>query len=35
MENTIESIAKCCDKTKMDTRSGFWPVDLTKATQEL
>ena len=35
MENTLEGIAKCRFKTKMDKRSGFWPVDLTRATQEL
>ena len=35
MENTLESIAKCRFKTKMDKRSGFWQVDLTRAAQEL
>ena len=35
MENTLERIAKCRYKTKMDKRSGFWQVDLTAATQEL
>ena len=35
MENTLERIAKCRYKTKMDKRSGFWPVDLTTAGQEL
>ena len=29
MENTLERIAKCRYKTKMDKRSGFWQVDLT------
>ena len=29
MENTLERIAKCRFKTKMDKRSGFWQVDLT------
>ena len=27
MENTLERIAKCQFKTKMDKRSGFWQVD--------
>ena len=35
MENTLERIAKCRWKTKMDRRSGFWQVDLTAAAQEL
>ena len=35
MENTLERIAKCRYKTKMDKRSGFWQVDLTAAAQEL
>ena len=35
MVNTLECIAKCRYKTKMDKRSGFWQVDLTAATQEL
>ena len=35
MENTVERIAKCQFKTKMDKRSGFWQVDLTRAAQEL
>ena len=30
MENTLERIAKCRFKTKMDKRSGFWQVDLTR-----
>ena len=34
-ENTLERIAKCRYKTKMDKRSGFWQVDLTAAAQEL
>ena len=29
MENTLERIAKCRYKTKMDKRSGFWQADLT------
>ena len=29
IENTLERIAKCRFKTKMDKRSGFWQVDLT------
>ena len=35
MESTIEKIASCRYKTKMDKRSGFWPVDLTPNAQEL
>ena len=35
MESTLEKIASCRDKTKMDKRSGFWPVDLTPNAQEL
>ena len=35
MENTLEPIAKCTYKIKMDKRSGFWQVDLTAAAQEL
>ena len=35
MEHTLERIAKCRYKTKMDKRSGFWQVDLTAAAQEL
>ena len=35
MENTLERIAKCRYKTKMDIRSRFWQVDLTAAAQEL
>ena len=35
MENTLERIAKCRYKTKMDQRNGFWQVDLTAAAQEL
>ena len=35
MENTLERIAKCRYKTKIDKRSGFWHVDLTAAGQEL
>ena len=34
MENTLERIAKCRYKTKMDKRSGFWQGDLTAAAQE-
>ena len=29
MENTLEGIAKCRFKTKMDKRNGFLQVDLT------
>ena len=35
MENTLERIAKCRYKTKMDRHSGIWQVDLTAAAQEL
>ena len=35
MENTLERIAKCRYKRKMDKRFGFWQVDLTAAVQEL
>ena len=35
MESTLEKIASCRYKTKMDKRSGFWQVDLTPNTQEL
>ena len=35
MENTLERIAKCRYKTKMDKHSGFWDVDLTAAAEEL
>ena len=34
MENTLERIAKCRYKTKMDF-SGFWQVGLTAAAQEV
>ena len=35
MEITLERIAQCRYKTKMDKRSGFWQVDLTAAAQEV
>ena len=35
MESTLETIASCRYKTKMDKRSGFWQVDLTPSVQEL
>ena len=35
MEHTLERIAKCRCKTKMDKQSGFGQVDLTAAAQEL
>ena len=35
MKNTLERIAKCRYKTKMDKRSGYWQVDPTAAAQEL
>ena len=34
-ESTLEKIASCRYKTKMDQRSGFWQVDLTPNAQEL
>ena len=35
MENTLERIAKCKYKTKMNKRRGFWQVYLTAAAAEL
>ena len=35
MENTLDAIAKCRYKTKMDKRSSFWQVDVRAAAQEL
>ena len=35
MESTLEKIASCRYRTKMDKRGGFWQVDLTPNTQEL
>ena len=35
MESTLEKIASCRYKTKMDKRNGFWQVDLKPNTQEL
>ena len=35
VENTLERIAKCRFKTKMDKHSGFWQVDLPRAAHEL
>ena len=35
MESTLEKIASCRYKTKMDKRSRFWQVDLTPNAQEL
>ena len=35
MESTLEKIASCHYKTKMDKRSGFWQVDLTPNAQGL
>ena len=35
MENTVERIAMCRFKAKMDKRSGFWQVDLARAAQKL
>ena len=34
MESTLDRIAKCRYKTKMDKRSSFWQVDLTAAAEE-
>ena len=35
MEALIEGMAKCRFKTKLDLRSGFWQVGLSKRAQEL
>ena len=35
MENTLERIAKCRYKTKVDKRSAFWQAGLTPTAQEL
>ena len=35
MESILQRIAKCQFKTKMDKRSGFWQVDVTRAAQVL
>ena len=35
MQSTLEKIASCRYKTKMDKRSGFWQVDLTPNAQKL
>ena len=35
MENTCERMAKCRYKSKMDARSGFWQVAVSKRAQEL
>ena len=35
MESTLEKIASCRYKTKIDKRSEFWQVELTPNTQEL
>ena len=35
MDSTLEKIASCRYKTKMDKKSGFWQVDLTPDGQEL
>ena len=34
MESTLEKVASCRYKTKMEKRSGFWQVDLTPNAQE-
>ena len=35
MQHTLDRIAKCRYKTKIDKHSGLWQVDLTAAAQEL
>ena len=35
MEATLEKIASCRYKTKMDKRTGFWQVDLMPNAEEL
>ena len=35
MDSTLEKIASCSYKTKMDKKSGFWQVDLTPNAPEL
>ena len=35
IESTLEKIASCRYKTKMDKRSGFWQVDVPPNSQEL
>ena len=35
METTLQRVAKCRYKTKMDKSSGLWQVHLTAAAQEL
>ena len=35
MENTVETAAGCRYENRMDKRSGFWQIDLTKRAQEL
>ena len=35
MESTLQKIASCRYKTKMDKRSGHWQVDLTPNAQEV
>ena len=35
MEEMVESLAKCRFKSKMDLRSGFWQIGLTKRAQDL
>ena len=35
MENTIERLAQCRYKAKIDKRNGFWQNDLTAAVHEL
>ena len=35
MQSTLEKIASCRNKSKMDKRSGFWQVDLPSNAKEL
>ena len=33
-EQALERAAHCCSKSKLDKRSGFWQVELTKGAQD-
>ena len=35
LESTVEKLAACRFKTKLDMRSGFWQVELTERAKEL
>ena len=35
LEQALERAARCCFKSKLDKRSGFWQVELTKGAQNL